>query len=384
MIHHRLSIRTIFLCSVFVFLGSHSAHAQEKTVVALTNEKLESGVTATTEDGSFSVRVSPKIIQKSGSLSLQRLTEVQFPDKPGATRVGDYYHYSVNVEEIGMLKPPLYITTTFDGNPYNLVRLHYYNKTLQEWKPLPSRVNLAEHTVVSASPFPTVTLAAFEESALRIDLSKEQFASGYSIESPDGNFALGFPAGVLDTSARVVLKRFDILEDDKTIPQDLTMVSPAMYEFGLRSDEPLKLNGLLHVRMSVESTTSALKSIYVLDKRSNSWRKIASKYDANAGVVTAQVPFLYAPLAVFEEQTSFEGTASWYRGNAEDDAATNLFPLGTKVKVINIDTGASIVVNIVSTWAGTSRHLIDLTFSAFSTIASPWKGVARVRVERVE
>ncbi|MBI2426218.1 MAG: hypothetical protein HYV34_00035 [Candidatus Kerfeldbacteria bacterium] len=380
-----MKYRLIFVIMIGVLLPVvNPARAQEKTIVALTGENLESGVTATTDDGTFSVRFSPKVIQKAGSISLRRLTEVQFPDKPGATRVGDYYHYSVNVEGVGMLKRPLFITTTFEGNPYNLVRLHYYNKTLQEWKPLPSRVNLEEHTVVSTSPFPTVTLAAFEESALRIDFSKQDFTKDVSLESPDGNFALGFPAGALDTSARVVLKRFDLLDDDTTIPKNAKMVSPAIYEFGLRSDEPLTLNGLLPVRLSVESTSASSKSMYVLDKRSDTWRKITSKYDANTGVVTAHVPFLYAPLAVFEEQTSFEGTASWYRGNAQDDAATNLFPLGTKVKVTNLDTGASTIVNIVSTWAGTSRHIIDLTFSAFSTIASPWKGVARVRVEHIE
>lgn len=77
------------------------------------------------------------------------------------------------------------------------------------------------------------------------------------------------------------------------------------------------------------------------------------------------------------------GQASWYGGVGSLTAAHRTLPLGTKVRVVNVATGASVIVTIADRGPFVAGRVIDLSQDAFSQIASTGKGVANVRLEKV-
>lgn len=94
--------------------------------------------------------------------------------------------------------------------------------------------------------------------------------------------------------------------------------------------------------------------------------------------------------AILEDRHQLEGTASYYCINncstsaGQFIAATNAYPIGTKVRVRNLQNGRTINVEIVSTWAGTSKHVIDLHLSAFAALGGTTsQGIIRVNVSPV-
>lgn len=77
-----------------------------------------------------------------------------------------------------------------------------------------------------------------------------------------------------------------------------------------------------------------------------------------------------------------EGEASWYRYISGDFCASTTFKKGTKLRVINLENGRSVVVT-VNDYGPFSSKIIDLEKTAFSKLAPLSKGVIRVRVEEL-
>lgn len=63
--------------------------------------------------------------------------------------------------------------------------------------------------------------------------------------------------------------------------------------------------------------------------------------------------------------------------------ASNVYKLGTKVKVTNQKSGKTVIVTITDRLHPKFGHRIDLSKSAFNAIASLKSGVARVTVEKI-
>lgn len=75
------------------------------------------------------------------------------------------------------------------------------------------------------------------------------------------------------------------------------------------------------------------------------------------------------------------GIASWYDWISGNTAAHNTLPMGTMVRVTNLENGKSVVVKIVDRGIQTSA-IIDLSADAFSQIASLGQGLIPVRLTR--
>lgn len=96
--------------------------------------------------------------------------------------------------------------------------------------------------------------------------------------------------------------------------------------------------------------------------------------------------------------TANAGTASWYGGSFHGKktasgevfnqhaltAASNTHKLGTKLKVINVANGKSVIVKVTDT-GGFSKYgrTLDLSKGAFSKIANPSKGIVKVKIVRL-
>ena len=77
----------------------------------------------------------------------------------------------------------------------------------------------------------------------------------------------------------------------------------------------------------------------------------------------------------------YNGLASWYDNGQDMTAAMNQFEMGDKVKVTNKGNGKTCIVEIIDRGPFIAGRVIDLSDSAFLTIASLGEGVIDVKVE---
>ena len=92
------------------------------------------------------------------------------------------------------------------------------------------------------------------------------------------------------------------------------------------------------------------------------------------------------------------GTASFYHdkydGRKAADGSTfkqtaltcasNVYKLGSKLRVLNKENGKSVIVKVTDTGAFRMPRIVDLSKAAFSQIASLSRGVVNVVVEVIE
>ena len=76
------------------------------------------------------------------------------------------------------------------------------------------------------------------------------------------------------------------------------------------------------------------------------------------------------------------GGASWYGGVPPMTAAHKTLPKGTKVKVVNLNNGKTVVVTIADRGPYIDGRIIDLSSDAFAQIAPLGAGVTNVRLEK--
>ena len=96
--------------------------------------------------------------------------------------------------------------------------------------------------------------------------------------------------------------------------------------------------------------------------------------------------------------SSVTGVATWYgadfqgRQMADGEiydmynphfAASNIYPLGSYIRVTRLTTGQSIVVEVTDHGAFRYPNVLDMSYAAFSQLAAPSSGVIGVRVEPV-
>ncbi len=78
------------------------------------------------------------------------------------------------------------------------------------------------------------------------------------------------------------------------------------------------------------------------------------------------------------------GIASYYfhpRYPGELITAHNTYPMGSKLRVTNVQNGKSVVVTVVDRGIHSPDRVVDLSTTAFKQIASTWQGLAQVKVE---
>lgn len=76
------------------------------------------------------------------------------------------------------------------------------------------------------------------------------------------------------------------------------------------------------------------------------------------------------------------GAASWYGGVPSLTAAHRTLPFGTRVRVVNVTNGKSVIVRIADRGPFIPGRIIDLSSDAFAQIGSLGSGVINVRLEK--
>ncbi len=126
--------------------------------------------------------------------------------------------------------------------------------------------------------------------------------------------------------------------------------------------------------------------IYQWNEGEKKWVPLKTLMNRTTLKVTADVASPIAIIGVFADQTdTYEGLASWYRHTRYPaGCATNVFPLGTKLRVTNTQNGKSTLVTVTSTWTQTDpRRALDLVSTAFQKIGNLKAGLISIRVEKI-
>ncbi len=80
---------------------------------------------------------------------------------------------------------------------------------------------------------------------------------------------------------------------------------------------------------------------------------------------------------------SHKGVASWYAYTGTMSAANPWLPMGSYVKVINIENGKSVIVKINDRGPFGNGRIIDLDKTAFAKIANLGQGTANIKMEEI-
>ncbi len=87
---------------------------------------------------------------------------------------------------------------------------------------------------------------------------------------------------------------------------------------------------------------------------------------------------------MFADGDAVEGVGSWFAHRQPDTAASNDFPMGSKLRVTDLDTKKSVDVTVRSRGPFVRGRVIDLAKPAFQKLRSARAGIARMRVERLK
>ncbi len=220
-----------------------------------------------------------------------------------------------------------------------------------------------------------------EPARLNFDLAAIQ--KGYTYDYDNSNFRVAVMPNLINEGITLDAKMFDCAE--RVMPSDVTLVSDCYLYDILRKDQtatsPIQFNRPLTVAIRFDSDTFYRKKIFYWANDKLGWLPLPSTADYQNHYIRAFIHLPFARLAVFEDRRELEGVASWYASvKYRFGAASNNYPIGSKLRVKNVDNGKSVDVEVVSTGPFGPGRVIDLTKTAFQAIAKTWSGLARVQV----
>lgn len=202
---------------------------------------------------------------------------------------------------------------------------------------------------------------------------------GYTVVAGDGDLRIGVPPAAFTQPVTVTLTAAS--DTVPPLPPHVTATS-ARWAFQIAPTTAETAPAVpLRVQVAYDSASLRQRAVYFL--AGGVWSKLKDSSDRPARqVATATVSALTGQLVVGEDDRTFVGLASWYRSRRYPyGAANNELPLNSRARVTNLATGQSVVVTIVSRGPFVSGRVIDLSLTAFSRVARPGAGLARVRVQ---
>ncbi|MDP2684714.1 MAG: serine hydrolase [bacterium] len=231
-----------------------------------------------------------------------------------------------------------------------------------------------------------------------ITFTTEAIERGYTVNynqttHPEwGDFRVGILPNLVSEEITVETKQFD---DNLPNPPGLKRVSDYYIYDILRVDPnnqtPLYLNKPFAIALKFNGISNYYrKRIYYWSGDYNiGWVPLPSSADYDNEYIRAFTHLPFSRVAVFEDSAEIdnyglEGKASFLTWNRyPDGVASNDYPIGTKLRVKNVDNGKIVDVTVQSTGPFADfnqRRIIDLSRTAFSQIEDTWKGLVRVQV----
>ncbi len=125
---------------------------------------------------------------------------------------------------------------------------------------------------------------------------------------------------------------------------------------------------------------------YVWNEEAREWEKRQSVMNRVAKTFELDIHQAEIVTVLTEDSVVYEGIGSWYaHPKTPAGAATNLFPLGTPVKITNIENGKTLQTKITSTWTQTDpRRIVDIEKQGFAQLGNLRAGLIRVTLEMLD
>jgi hypothetical protein len=207
---------------------------------------------------------------------------------------------------------------------------------------------------------------------------------GYTVVNSAGTAWVGIPAKAVRQTERLRVKLSPVAHPENYYGDEQPISD--LYRFSLHAAEGFKLKKALHLKLSYPSSyhdRTVVMKYY--DSAKDRWRVLDDQSDHSSALThSAHLKKKQAIIALFEKPAEgdvVQGVASWYYGTG---AACNSFPMGSRIRVTNIDTGAYVDTTIVSSGPFVPGRVVDLTDSDFAQIASLSAGVVNVTVQAIE
>jgi len=221
----------------------------------------------------------------------------------------------------------------------------------------------------------------------------------YYLKNDLNNFSVHVKTGTTEQNLNIVLRELNsswfptgVTVDENWTPNNLERISP-VYEYDFITDgkveafsAPIALNLKMEPLLdSAGSTDMRHKIWHFWDKNKNVWRPLRSVADLDHAITGARTYQSYGIVALFIAKVEYEAWASWYADSltpsSKYNGASNMYKIGTKVKVCRLDNlNKCVKIKIVSTGPYVDNRIVDLTKTAFRTIGNPGGGIVGVRV----
>lgn len=232
-------------------------------------------------------------------------------------------------------------------------------------------------------------LAQEDTDRLYLYIDAETIIKGYTAEYNQvdptlwGEFRLAVVPELVTEPIYIDVKKFD--DSNLPDPEGLTRVSDYYIYDILRENQadkdPLILQKPFAISVQFNSDNLFRKKVYMWNKPDQTWYALPSSADYDHGYIRAVSHLPFSRIAVFEDTSELEGKASWYRSSKYPyGVASNNYPMGTMLRVRNVDNGKIVDVEVVSTGPFADNRVVDLTLPAFQQIEESWKGLVRVQV----
>lgn len=259
--------------------------------------------------------------------------------------------------------------------------VHFWNAGGKTWKGLPTQRDGEE--VVAPLPVNHTLVAAFEFPVPIAEINKTvaDRKAGIQAATDGRDFAISLPADAEAYSDLNIQIRTDA-ECAAPTPDGMQRTSP-IFRIDLRAPD-LKAHPYVDLRMR-SSIAEFVSQIYRCDEKRLVWRPLPTVWESET-VLRAAFEQRAATVAAFSDfSIRSSGVASWYKSSRISmGAASNDYPMNTRLSVTNTKNGKSAIVRVVSSGPFVPDRIIDLTLDAFNSIAHPYRdGVAAVRVQPV-
>lgn len=217
---------------------------------------------------------------------------------------------------------------------------------------------------------------SFEASVGQTGLNRD-----LSLAAFDNQLQLGIPAGQLIAPAIIEITRTDELI---TPPNNLLQVG-SIYQINIPV-ESFNNGGVYYLSLK-SSESNYYKQVYWFDNTKNNWQPLETNENFNKKLISVTLKSPVIRLAVFENKTTLvKGKASWYRYKSGLFTASPDFPVGTKLRVINLDNKKSVDVVVNDHGPDRSKlpnRTVDLDAVAFARLAPLGQGTINVAVEKL-
>lgn len=157
-----------------------------------------------------------------------------------------------------------------------------------------------------------------------------------------------------------------------------------LYRYDIEASASAVLQKELQLMLAYSAEGAASqKVIKYWNVKEARWKRLYTRDDASALQAHARLKRTHAVIAVFERPQQatagvIEGVASWYRWHG---AASNDFPIGSRIRVTNVHTGAFVDSTVVTIGPFVPGRVVDLPDGDFSHIAPLSAGVVAVTVQ---